>query len=75
MSRYDLLKGTIDRMSLAMNASMEYELAWTWAERINESTQYKGKGRPRKTDYVVYKHPFDGALKKIICTFNYQPTH
>ncbi len=46
--------------------AMDYASGWIIASRENTPTTYKGKGRPRKSDYAIYKHPFDGKLRQDI---------
>ena len=45
---------------------IDYIMADSMSERINNPTVYKGKGRPKNTDYALYKHPFDGKISKSI---------
>jgi hypothetical protein len=63
---YLKLKELAEEMARSYAEAIDYEFAWGIAERIQTSTtKYSGKGRPRKTDYDIYKHPFDGKLRII----------
>ncbi len=44
--------------------AMDYMFAGAWSKRLNEPTKYKGKGRPRTTDYSFFEHPFDKKITK-----------
>lgn len=46
--------------------AVDYDIGWWSAETVNVATVYKGKGRPRKSDYEHLKHPFDGRIEKRI---------
>lgn len=46
--------------------AVDYDIGWGFADTVNVPTVYKGKGRPRKSDYAHLKHPFDGRIEKKI---------
>lgn len=54
-----------------INEDMDYWMMFEFGkELINKPTQYRGKGRPRKTDYALYKHPADGRVFSYLNTIN-----
>jgi len=54
--------------TLASDAAkaMDYEVGWLMANTVPSSTTYKGKGRPKKSDYNIATHPFDGKINKFL---------
>jgi len=60
------IQKAIDSLAGAAARSLDYEIGWTMAETLNNPTAYRGRGRPRKTDYVIQKHPFDGKTRSFI---------
>lgn len=58
----------INEMAAAMADRIDYAAAGLLSTLLNKPTQYKGRGRPRKTDYGLWEHPFD---KKISRQINY----
>lgn len=66
MSTFEEMERVTNELSLAMNNAMDYEVGWGFGELTNTPTKYKGRGRPRKSDYGIWKHPFDGKLKKVV---------
>ncbi len=44
--------------------SIDYSMAASLSKRLNTPTKYIGKGRPKKTDYTLYEHPFDQKITK-----------
>lgn len=67
-NNYELMQTFVNDVALKSAAAVDYAAGWIVASRVNTPTKYKGKGRPRKTDYAVYKHPFD---QKILVQINY----
>lgn len=65
------VKQAINKLSQAASRTLDYEIGWMSAETLNKPTTYKGRGRPRKTDYVIQKHPFDGKIKKFLNTWSH----
>ena len=65
-SQYLKIQEFADNASRAFAERIDYEIGWTMADKISERiTKYSGKGRPRKTDYDIYKHPFSGELRRV----------
>lgn len=62
----NILEKHIDDISKCLANHVDYEFAWMVGEKINNPTTYSGKGRPKKTDYLLVKHPFDGKINKSI---------
>jgi len=63
---YQRVKELSDREANDFAKAVDYEVGWSMADKIVErTTKYSGIGRPRKTDCDIYKHPFDGRLRKI----------
>lgn len=55
------------RMADNIADALDYSLAAQFSKLTNTPTRYKGRGRPRKSDYGRWQHPFDG---KIILSIN-----
>jgi hypothetical protein len=43
---------------------IDYVMASVFSTLINKPTKYKGKGRPKKSDYAEWEHPFDKAISR-----------
>ena len=66
MNTYQQMKEFADKAGKEFAEAIDYNVAWNMADKITErTTKYSGKGRPRKTDYDTYKHPFSGELRKV----------
>ena len=62
-NRYEETVNLVESVAQDMANAVDYDMGWTFAEVINNPTEYSGKGRPRKTDYAIWKHPLDGKLR------------
>jgi hypothetical protein len=66
MNNYQQIKDFADEASKSFAEAIDNEVAWGFAELIKkQTTKYLGRGRPKETDYDIYKHPFSGELRKL----------
>ena len=66
MTTYQQMKEFADNAGKKFAEAIDIEVGWFVADKIVErTTKYSRKGRPRKTDYDIYKHPFSGELRKV----------
>jgi hypothetical protein len=66
MNTYQQMKEFADKAGKEFAEAIDIEIGWSVADKIVERiTKYSGKGRPRKTDCDIYKHPFSGELRKV----------
>jgi hypothetical protein len=54
---YQKLKDTVDRLCCETAESIDYNMQDMWSIRIHEGTKYSGRGRPRDSDYDIWRHP------------------
>ncbi len=45
---------------------IDYTIASVYSKLVNTPTIYKGKGRPKKSDYALYEHPLDKKITREI---------
>lgn len=46
-----------DAISLKLAEKLDYDVLKQLSVLLNKPTAYKGKGRPRKSDYSILQHP------------------
>jgi len=64
MTSFNELSSFGEKLARAMSDYFDYGVIGINSKQLNNPTRYKGKGRPRKTDYILWEHPLDKKVTK-----------